>query len=485
MIVELVFNWAKRSPDRTAVIYNGQALSYRSFVRLIAQARAYFIRHDCAGSGYAVVAVHNLMDFWILSLALRSLGLTTLAVPSAEVVNELSLPDVQCVVTSPGEDWHGLESICSAKGRKLLSVSLRGELALWPDVSETKHPAGGHILQTSGTTGTHKMVLFTGAADALFLSRKAELVGMNRNTRLSVFNFPPWTAIGYRWAASAWTVGGAIIIEQGHEPHHALLRRGITHAALVPAMLEQILAAPDGAFPRNEGLQLTVSGGAMTTKQVEGAKARITPHLFNLLASTEAGDTAFTLVSEAEDHRWHKIAPGRLVELVDDLDRPVSLGEIGRVRVGTAGGPTSYLGDEAATRDFFKSGFFYPGDLAIQRTDGRMALRGRVIDVINVRGHKISSGPIEDRLSDMLAVSGVCLFSMQNDGGEEEIHVVIESATPVEPVRLEAALRQELPQFAQAHIHYLLALPRSEMGKVFRRAVRAQTLLRQFAVDAQ
>ena len=60
-----------------------------------------------------------------------------------------------------------------------------------------------------------------------------------------------------------------------------------------------------------------------------------------------------------------------------------------------------------------------------------MALQGRLTDVINMQGAKISLSPIEDRLREIFGVAGVCLFSMQNDGGEEEIHVVIET-----PVRL-------------------------------------------------
>ena len=103
MITQLIFDWAKQTPDRTAVIYNGRPLSYRSFAQLIAVARGYFARRGYVGPGYAVLAVPNLMDFWILSLALRSLGLTTVAVRSAAAVGELGLPNVRCVITEPSE----------------------------------------------------------------------------------------------------------------------------------------------------------------------------------------------------------------------------------------------------------------------------------------------------------------------------------------------------------------------------------------------
>ncbi len=49
MITQLIFDWAKRTPDRTAVIYNGQPLSYRWFAQAIAAARGYFVRRGYAG----------------------------------------------------------------------------------------------------------------------------------------------------------------------------------------------------------------------------------------------------------------------------------------------------------------------------------------------------------------------------------------------------------------------------------------------------
>ena len=404
--------------------------------------------------GYAVLAVSNLRDFWILSLALRSLGLTTVAVPSAADVGKLGLPNVRCVITGTGETWAGLEGLCTELGLPLLSVSLAGESALGLEAFKAPDPLGGHILLTSGTTGSYKMVLMDPACDADFPAAPRGIIRHEPGYRAQCVRL--WglgSELGYKWAASPWSVGGATLIEQGREPYQALLRPGITHAVLNPAMLAAILAAPAGAFPRNDAMQLAVGGGAMTRTQVDQAKARITPRLINSFASTEAGIIAFTPLDTPEDLKWHRLAPGRVVEIVDEFDRPVPTGEIGRVRVSTAGGPTSYLNDEAATRVFFKDGFFYPGDLAVMRSDGRMALQGRITDVINVQGVKISPAPIEDRLGELLGVSGVCLFSMQNDSGEEEIHVVVETPTPIDSERLIAAINQELRGFPRARVH--------------------------------
>src|SRR5262249_27852551 len=165
-------------------------------------------------------------------------------------------------------------------------------------------------------------------------------------TLLSVFNFGTWTGGGYKWAACPWTVGGATLIEDGGELYQALLHPGITHAVLNPAGLAAILAAPAGAFPRNDRMQLAVGSGAMTRTQVEQAKARITSHLFHYFVSTEGGIMAFASLDTPEDQRWHRLVPGRMVEIVDASDRPVPIGEVGQARVSTTGGPTGYRHDD-------------------------------------------------------------------------------------------------------------------------------------------
>jgi acyl-coenzyme A synthetase/AMP-(fatty) acid ligase len=472
MLTGRIFDWAARTPDRTAVIYNGQAVSYRVLAGLIAKARGYFAARGFTGPGYAVLATRSLMDFWILSLALRSLGLTTLAIGVAAMLEELGLPDVRGVFTMPGESWPQLGETCNRLGVELATVTLGSETPL--GLAHEHNSPGGHILLTSATTGAHKMVLMSAEVDSVFLPRNAELFGMGRDSVVDVFDFPAWTGVGYRIAATAWVGGGAVLIEQTGVAHQSLLRPGLTHACLIPAKLDEIFAAPHEAFPCDGRLKLIVTAGAMTRRQAEQAKARITPHVINLLSSTEGSIVAMTPLVTEEDHRWQIPLAGRVFEIVDEDDRPVRQGEIGRIRVRTQGGPTDYLHNEAATQAFFKDGHFYPGDLAMIRADGRLALQGRVTDIINVRGNKIPPAAIEDRLIDGLGVRAVCLFSMQDEAGEEEIYVVIESESAIASDRLTAAIHRELDGFPRAKVLYLPALARNANGKIVRAAVRAQ-----------
>lgn len=257
------------------------------------------------------------------------------------------------------------------------------------------------------------------------------------------------------------------------ELHGPLLQPRLTHALMTPPMLRGLLAAPEDAYPRNEGLMLLVGGGTMSWAEVLEAKRRITPHVYNRLAATEVTAYGMTLLETPEDLRWHRISPEAEVQVVDEDDRPLPPGQMGSVRVGAAGGPNGYLDDTEASAAFFRQGYFYPGDLGVLREDGRLALQGRVTDVINIDGVKIAPGPIEDRIREATGSSAV-LLTMQNDAGEEELHVAIEAVTAPPTNALSKVLRAELAQARRAHVHVMAAFPRNAMGKVMRAQLTAQ-----------
>jgi acyl-coenzyme A synthetase/AMP-(fatty) acid ligase len=472
MAVREIFHWAERTPDQTAVIQDGGRISYGEFARSIAFARGYFVRLGWSGSGFVAVAIADLTTAWITMLALRSLGLTTIVLREPTGVGDLPLPGLR-VVTVPTETWPGLEQACAAHGIELLSVSPNNETPLPLDAGPDL-PLGGHILETSGTTGTKKMVLMDPSFEGEYLRPRRELTGIDAESIVAVFNFHANTGVGHKAPTNVWTVGGAVVFQQSRDLRETLRIPGLTHASMVPSMLLGVLDTPAGSFPFQPAMKLSITGGTITQAQIDEAKARITPHLLNGLGATESHTIASTELNTPDDHRWHTIAPTSQVEIVGEDDRPVAVGEIGRLRIGAAGGPSGYLFDEEATRAHFKDGFFYTGDLAVARADGRIALHGRVTEVINMYGHKIAPAPIEDRLRETLGVGGVCLFSMQDENGEEGLHAIVETPTAIDAERLAVAFRAE--NFGDVRVHFVAALPRNAMGKLMRQQAKTAVL---------
>jgi acyl-coenzyme A synthetase/AMP-(fatty) acid ligase len=97
---------------------------------------------------------------------------------------------------------------------------------------------------------------------------------------------------------------------------------------------------------------------------------------------------------------------------------------------------------------------------------------------VHALGSKIATGPIEQAMQDRLGVEGVCILSMPGDGGDEEVHAVIQSRRAVGRAELEALAGKELRGFHRVHFHVFEQLPRNAMGKVVRFELRRMLLAR-------
>ena len=467
LIYQHILQLANTTPDRVAIRRNGLDLSYRCFADAILLARGELLEQQLVRPGVVGVAIVDLQEFWITALALRSLGATTLAIRSPDVLPELIHSGIASVVGD--ETWAELWDACHQLHLRLSPAPSR--LGVPPNSAGPPPLDGGHILLSSGTTCRSKMVLYNSPADEVAIGQS---LSTDANTMYHVFDYGPWTVAGYLIATHVWAKGGGIIIDQDAKWREVLRDLSGTHAGLLPAFLSEILAAPEGSFPRNENLHVFVGGGTITATEISDAKRRISPHIYNWLGSTEVGMIACTPLEEPDDHRWHRIDPTRVVEIVDELGQAVPIGQVGSLRVAVSDGPSKYYNDPEATAAFFRDGYFYPGDLAAARGDGRIALQGRTTEVINIKGTKFALAPFEDHLREVFDFTGVCLFSMQDDDGQEQLNLVVESTQPLPPHLLEL-LQRKFP-IVPLRVFTVAALPRTSTGKIIRTDVQAGVL---------
>jgi acyl-CoA synthetase (AMP-forming)/AMP-acid ligase II len=96
---------------------------------------------------------------------------------------------------------------------------------------------------------------------------------------------------------------------------------------------------------------------------------------------------------------------GRLVSglegQVADADyRPLPTGSVGPLGFRAPWIPDRYVGNEKATAEHFRDGWFYPGDVGAIDADGWVSLDGRSDDVINFGGVKIQPESLEAVLAE-------------------------------------------------------------------------------------
>ncbi|KAA1396060.1 acetate--CoA ligase [Aeromicrobium ginsengisoli] len=176
--------------------------------------------------------------------------------------------------------------------------------------------------------------------------------------------------------------------------------------------------------------------------------------------------------------------PGIAAEVVDDAGEPVEHGEGGYLVI-TEPWPSmlrTIWGDDDRYKETYWSrwpGFYFAGDGARKDDDGAIWLLGRVDDVMNVSGHRLSTTEIEsalvshpkvaeaavvgatDETTGQAVVAFVILRESAGDGGEEIVQ------------ELRNHVGKEIGAIAKPRqIMIVPELPKTRSGKIMRRLLR-------------
>ncbi|MDE2237549.1 MAG: acetate--CoA ligase, partial [Elusimicrobia bacterium] len=175
--------------------------------------------------------------------------------------------------------------------------------------------------------------------------------------------------------------------------------------------------------------------------------------------------------------------PGVDAEVVDRLGRPVPLGSGGFlvVRRPWPAMLRTIWGDDARYRAQYWSqipGMYFTGDGARRDKDGYFWILGRIDDVLNVAGHRLSTMEIESALVSHPSVAEAAVV-----GRPDEVlgQAVTAFVTPRVGVQACENLKDDLRQHVAraigaiakpADIRFTEALPKTRSGKIMRRLLR-------------
>jgi acyl-coenzyme A synthetase/AMP-(fatty) acid ligase len=440
MLLERIYEWARSRPKKTAIIDNDVPINYASFSRAIDAARRFLEPHALPAGRTAIVLFKSPLEGWILLLALRSLGLNTICVETIEIAERLKLRDVAFLVVAQSElNSHDLRAQ-TLTGTQVIVVPTTiyasvhtGEV---PAIRLNNPPFGGHIIFTSGTTSGHKKLVL----DSTFEDRRNE-------TRARIYSFSKDTitnevsglsnGTGAKSAPAVWHVGGCVVYDWRPDHFSRMFRHGVNSLKVPPFVLRKLVRSVRTSGPMNHDCELIIGAGFLSVSLAEEAISRVARRLMITYGSSEMGATLL-LSRFTATHDMHWLAPGdgRTIQIVDERGNECPEGEL-RIPL-TDIDCTSYLDDQEASAKVFRNGFFYPGDMAVRRADGRIRILGRVDDMVNVRGQKIAVAPIEHEIQQLLGVDEVCLFCGLNAAGNEELAVAIQSSRQLSRSEVEA-----------------------------------------------
>jgi propionyl-CoA synthetase len=177
--------------------------------------------------------------------------------------------------------------------------------------------------------------------------------------------------------------------------------------------------------------------------------------------------------------------PGYDVQVLDELGEQVGAGTEGAICIrlplppGTL--PTLWNDDQRFVGSYLSAfdGWYLSGDGGFKDDDGYVFVMGRTDDVINVAGHRLSTGSMEAVLAAHPAVAECAVVGVHDTlkGQVPRGFVVLKAGVDADPEALAAELvakvRAEIGAVAALReIDVVPALPKTRSGKILRKTMR-------------
>jgi len=177
--------------------------------------------------------------------------------------------------------------------------------------------------------------------------------------------------------------------------------------------------------------------------------------------------------------------PGYDVRILDADGAEMDPGQTGEIAVRLPLPPgclPTLWGDDVRFVGSYLSqhpGFYTTGDGGFRDRDGYLYVMGRIDDVINVAGHRLSTGQMEEVLASHPAVAECAVIGVDDDlkGQVPRGFVVLKAGVSTDPAVLSAELVQLVrnqigPVAALRRVDVIAALPKTRSGKILRKTMR-------------
>jgi propionyl-CoA synthetase len=177
--------------------------------------------------------------------------------------------------------------------------------------------------------------------------------------------------------------------------------------------------------------------------------------------------------------------PGYDVRVLDADGAEVAPGTTGEiaVRLPLPPGclPTLWHDDQRFVESYLSRhpGYYITGDGGYRDSEGYLYVMGRIDDVINVAGHRLSTGEMEEVLASHPAVAECAVIGVNDQlkGQVPRGFVVLKADVSADPAAVSAELVQLVrdqigPVAALRRVDVVVALPKTRSGKILRKTMR-------------
>ncbi|CAN7393413.1 AMP-binding protein [Acidovorax sp. LjRoot118] len=350
------------------------------------------------------------------------------------------------------------------------------------------------IAGTGGTTGQPKGVMLSGRN--LETMSALTLMGYPFEGRPVYLALAPLTHAAGVLCLPVMALGGRVVIMPKPDLGDFLAlieRHRVTHTFLPPTLIYMLLQHEKLASTRLDSLQCFWYGAApISAARLEEALTAIGPVMAQLFGQTEAPMMISMMAPREHFHTDGSVArerlssagrPGPLVQVatMDADGHLLAAGETGEIVVRSSLVMMGYYQDAKATAEAGKGGWHHTGDIGRVDADGYLFIVDRAKDMIITGGFNVYSVEVEQALMQHPDVQDSAVIGLPDDKWGEKVVAVLQlhSGRTVQPDEIAAFVKARIGSVkAPKHVEIWPDLPRSKVGKVMKKDIRATMLAR-------
>jgi acyl-CoA synthetase (AMP-forming)/AMP-acid ligase II len=346
-------------------------------------------------------------------------------------------------------------------------------------------PDDPHVIRFSaGTTGKPKGILHTvagwrGVATEMTLA----MPRMDENDRYLAAG--PLSHAAMLPVFGTLAAGGTIVVMRAFGPAaflELLERHRCTTTLLVPTMIQMIVSDPAAADTDVSSLRAVVYGAApISERTLHDARAVWGDVMYQMYGQSEA--VPLTLLAPA-DHVGKRLrsagrpTPNAEIRIVDESGNDVPDGEVGEIAARTPTAMAAIWRDpEATAARVLPDGSVLTRDMGYLDADGFLFLADRKEDMIISGGFNIWPAELENALAAHPAVAQVAVVGVPHEkwGETPKAVVVLREGADASADELIEWTREKIGAVKRVtSVEFADDLPKSALGKVLRREVKAR-----------
>ncbi len=493
-----VQRWSELQPEKTAIVFEGEHISYLDLHRRANRTSCWLQSLGIEKGDRVAAILANCPDFIEIYLACARLGALFVPINQRATSPELDYflkdarPRLLVFGAGTAAAVEGLDlnncrvpPLLASVEPKICTGAIfdyRSETAAFdgrkPFLTQSLAPADPEepqvIMYTSGTTGRPKGAVLS-HRKTFFNCLNAEIFFKMDADDIMLVILPLFHSGGlFIQAAPTLYKGAAMVLHPKFDPvkfYRDIERYRVTKFLGVPTVFRQLLKVE----PENRGdlssLKVCAGGGEKTSPELIAECRKAGLAFRQIMGQTE---TSILLWASEEDSLRKPGTVGRPVYhaevgIVDRSGRRAKPGEVGEMVARGSIMMKEYWQDPAKTEETIRNGWLHTGDLAKMDEDGYFYLVDRAADMYISGGENVYPAEVEKRLREHPEIEEIAIVGIPDeDWGEIGHAYIIRSADSVlTEEEIFAFCNGSLARFKWPRkVTFVTEFPRTSLGKV-------------------